>query len=156
MTSTLERARTTILVRFELGRIRSHSYADHLPGQAYGQSKTGNILLSRSLAQRNQGKLLAYSLHPGVISTNLSRDLDPAAAALIEELLKNPAIKFKTIGQGAATHVVAAFSPEIVTDNGAYLDDCKVNEAGCAEHAKGQELAERLWKVSEGLVNETF
>jgi NAD(P)-dependent dehydrogenase (short-subunit alcohol dehydrogenase family) len=44
---------------------------------AYGQSKTANILFAVALAQRLKGKgLVAFSLHPGVIMTNLVRHLD--------------------------------------------------------------------------------
>lgn len=42
--------------------------------RAYGQAKTANMLFAVSLAEKLGDKgLLAFSLHPGVISTNLSR-----------------------------------------------------------------------------------
>lgn len=45
---------------------------------AYGQSKTANILFAMSLAEKLGLKhgLLAFSLHPGVIWTNLGNHLD--------------------------------------------------------------------------------
>ena len=45
---------------------------------AYGQSKTANMLFAISLAQKLGMKynLQAYSLHPGVIWTNLGGHLD--------------------------------------------------------------------------------
>ena len=87
-----------------------------------------------------------------MIHTNLGRDLDPAAAAVLADLLANPALKFKTVGQGAATHIVAGFGE--CEGSGGYLDDCKVREENCAQHAK--EGMERLWTLSEELVGETF
>lgn len=43
---------------------------------AYGQSKTANMLFAVSLAQKLQKKgLVAVSLHPGIIATNLPRSL---------------------------------------------------------------------------------
>ena len=44
---------------------------------AYGQGKTANMLFAVSLAEKLRSKgLQAYSLHPGVISTNLGRHMD--------------------------------------------------------------------------------
>ena len=45
---------------------------------AYGQSKTANMLMSISLAEKLGIKhnLLAFSLHPGVIWTNIANHLD--------------------------------------------------------------------------------
>lgn len=43
--------------------------ANYHAWKAYGQSKTANILFTRSLAAKYSGKLLSYSVHPGVITT---------------------------------------------------------------------------------------
>jgi NAD(P)-dependent dehydrogenase (short-subunit alcohol dehydrogenase family) len=44
---------------------------------AYGQSKTANILMALSLAEKLGSKgLRAYSLHPGVIGTHLGDHLN--------------------------------------------------------------------------------
>lgn len=43
---------------------------------AYSQSKLANVMFTRELAKRLQGTgVTTYSLHPGVISTELSRHL---------------------------------------------------------------------------------
>ena len=45
--------------------------------RAYGQSKTANMLTAISLARKlGHRGLLAFSLHPGVIHTNLGNHLD--------------------------------------------------------------------------------
>lgn len=44
---------------------------------AYGQSKTANMLMALSLAEKLGSKgLRAYSLHPGVIGTHLGDHLE--------------------------------------------------------------------------------
>lgn len=44
---------------------------------AYGQAKTANMLMALSLAEKLGPKgLHAFSLHPGVIMTNLANHLD--------------------------------------------------------------------------------
>ena len=60
----------------------------------------------------------------------------------------------KTLEQGSATTVVAAFDPSIVSDNGSYLKDSCI--AGAADFAKDEKSAEDLWKLSEELVGEKF
>lgn len=86
---------------------------------AYGQSKTANILHARALAKRYGAKgLLAYSVHPGSIWTNLglhAKD-DFKAMGAVDEA-GNPCdterTKWKTLAQGVSTSVVAAFDPSI-------------------------------------------
>lgn len=45
---------------------------------AYGQAKTANMLMALSLAEKLGSKrgLLAFSLHPGTILTNLGNHVD--------------------------------------------------------------------------------
>lgn len=47
--------------------------------QAYGQSKTANMLFSLALARRLGGRgIVTNSVHPGIIQTNAASHLDPA------------------------------------------------------------------------------
>ena len=49
---------------------------DYHPFLAYGQSKLANVLFSRELAKRLRHTYInTYSLHPGVIDTDLSRHI---------------------------------------------------------------------------------
>jgi NAD(P)-dependent dehydrogenase (short-subunit alcohol dehydrogenase family) len=74
--------------------------------KAYGQSKTANPLFAYELNKRyaSQG-ISAFSLHPGVIATNLSRDLsqDELAQYNLIELDGTPAKWLKTVHEGAST-----------------------------------------------------
>ena len=54
----------------------------------------------------------------------------------------------------AALHVVAAFDPRLDEHNGAYLDHGDLAEP--EPQARKLEDAEKLWKLSEKLVGETF
>ena len=63
----------------------------------------------------------------------------------------------KTPSQGAATHMYAAFEPELAKHNGAYLADCKVHPAEKTESwARDPVAAEMLWKLSEEIVGQKF
>ncbi|RDW91563.1 hypothetical protein BP5796_02728 [Coleophoma crateriformis] len=133
------------------------------PWAAYGQSKTASILFAKSLVAKLGAKgVLAYSLHPGMIQTNLGNDVDlgvwPGVFAMfaargypVDENLT----RFKTLPQGVATTLTAALSPEIVKHSGAYLVDCNIS-GNVARHATDMDRAEALWKESEKIVGESF
>ncbi|KAL4795110.1 hypothetical protein BDV19DRAFT_379037 [Aspergillus venezuelensis] len=136
---------------------------------AYGQSKTANILMAVSLAEKLGSKgLLAYSLHPGVIfNTSLSLGVENAQAAYgeldaLDKALGNVEgwedFKKKTDQEGAATTVYAAFEPELKNSNGAYLQDCHIADPWTETvkpWATDKTEAERLWKLSEKLPHDT-
>ncbi|KAI1089022.1 WW domain-containing oxidoreductase [Rostrohypoxylon terebratum] len=134
----------------------------------YGQSKTANMLFTLSLAEKLGGKgLQAYSLHPGVIGTNLDNALDwnvqlPSLRAADRALGNKEGwadFKWKTPDEGAATHVYAAFDPNLKDHNGAYLENSHVADPW-VETVKpwgtSQIEAARLWKLSEKLVGKEF
>jgi WW domain-containing oxidoreductase len=110
---------------------------------AYGQSKLCNLLLARELARRLPAGQTAYSLHPGVIPTNLSRHMNPALAALMRWM--GP-IALKTIPQGAATQCFLATQPGAVSGSGEYWADCNVAEP--SERGRDAALALSLYERS--------
>ncbi|KAJ7358588.1 hypothetical protein DFH08DRAFT_848763 [Mycena albidolilacea] len=132
-------------------------------GQSYYRSKAASILTARELAKRARRALVAFSVHPGVIYTNMtakeeSREylqsigmLDPDG-----QPARNPPVQCKTIPQGAATTVVAAFDPRIEDTPGAYLVDCVEDNAAVAPHSADPVMAEKLWALTEKLVGEPF
>ncbi|KAI9004521.1 NAD-P-binding protein [Hyaloraphidium curvatum] len=125
------------------------------PWIAYGQSKTANVLFSRELAKRYGDKLITFSLHPGGIRTNLSRDLTEEARQTLAKTL--PAgFKYKTIESGTSTHICAGFDPSIVGSSGSYMQDCAVDDAGCADWARDMDAAKKLWDLSEELIEEKW
>jgi NAD(P)-dependent dehydrogenase (short-subunit alcohol dehydrogenase family) len=116
--------------------------------EAYGQSKTANILFTVGLAQRGFD---AYAVHPGTIATDLDRHLSPDERAFVEEASKDAGPR-KTPAQGVATILWAATATGLPP--GSYLADCEVAEA--AAHATDPADAERLWSWSEDQVHEPF
>lgn len=149
-----------------LGDMRLDDYnfsngKEYDPWAAYGQSKTANILFAISLAKKLGPKgVLAYSLHPGSIMTNLPRDVDTTEWPKVRKLFKargHPIpdeFTFKDVDEGTATTLVAALEPSIEKDSGAYLDDCKVKET--VDYASDPEIAEKLWALSEKIIGEKF
>ncbi|KAL1644889.1 hypothetical protein SLS61_008570 [Didymella pomorum] len=130
--------------------------------EAYGQSKTANILFARSLAEKAGSKgLKAYSLHPGVaFNTSLApqglTDDDLASLnAKDKEIGWNRELDIKNLDECSATHVVAAFDPRLDDYNGIYLENGNLSDdlQPTATHPAD---AEKLWKLSEKLVGQEF
>jgi NAD(P)-dependent dehydrogenase (short-subunit alcohol dehydrogenase family) len=72
---------------------------------AYGQSKLANVLFSAELARRVAGTgITTYSLHPGVINTELSRHIGDTYGLVAEILFRYLVVLFiKTPESGAQT-----------------------------------------------------
>jgi NAD(P)-dependent dehydrogenase (short-subunit alcohol dehydrogenase family) len=132
------------------------------PWLAYGQSKTANILFAAEANRRWAGDgILANSLMPGAIRTNLQRHVTDAQLNRARQGGSSaPVIPWKTVEQGAATSVLCAASPLLDGVGGRYFEDC--NEAGpnepgvvrrgIAPYARDPEAAHRLWDVSTDLL----
>jgi len=118
------------------------------PLRAYGQSKMADLLFAKELQRRFAGtRKTAYAVHPGVVDTNLARNMGPVLSrvlALIGRLF------LKSTGEGAATEVFAAVSPKAVPLAGDYLADSNVMKPRA--DAEDAALAARLWSESVKIV----
>ncbi len=115
--------------------------ASYAPWTAYGQSKLANGLHALALSRRLAGKgVVANAVHPGVIGTNLWRQLPPKDRAYD-----------KSTPEGAATQCYAAVHPLAAKISGQYLADC--NPALANPLMYDRALADRLWAVSEELTS---
>jgi NAD(P)-dependent dehydrogenase (short-subunit alcohol dehydrogenase family) len=137
--------------------------------QAYGQAKTANALFAVGLDRRGeQHGVRAFSLHPGVILTDLARHLsaDEINSFDVYDEKGNrrvdPSRDLKSPEQGAATSVWAATRPELNGIGGVYCEDCEIalpqsqadGNKGVASWAMDVEAAERLWTLSEQLTGQ--
>lgn len=113
--------------------------------KAYGQSKLCNILFTRLLNEKLQGrKVTAVCCHPGSINTDLGRHLtNPLMPAVM--LMARPFMK--SIAQGAATQVFLATAEGVC--GGEYYEDCNIASSSPWSHDKL--LAKKLWTLSEDL-----
>lgn len=132
--------------------------------QAYGQSKTANVLFAVELDRLGAGHgVRAFALHPGAIMTPLGRHLNTADLEAMRTYDKagNPVVpEFKSPEAGAATAIWAGTSPMLDGLGGLYLEDCDVapianpdervsgQPLGVFAHAKDPAEATRLWTWS--------
>ncbi|KAM3872919.1 retinol dehydrogenase 13 [Diretmus argenteus] len=121
---------------------------------SYQQSKLANILFSRELAHRMRGTgVTAYSLHPGVIRTELGRHVE-SWFPLLGALLAAPSLLLmKTPTQGCQTSVYCAVTPGLEERSGGYFSDCAEKET--APEGRDDVAARRLWEESARLVGLT-
>jgi NAD(P)-dependent dehydrogenase (short-subunit alcohol dehydrogenase family) len=124
---------------------------DNLSGQgwerqAYGHSKLANGLFSLELARRLAGtNATSNSLHPGVVATNIMRNMNfapPAGGG-------GGGFSFEPPAQGAATSCYLASHPSLARVSGLYFVDSNPAEPSALQ--KDPALAARLWQVSEDL-----
>jgi NAD(P)-dependent dehydrogenase (short-subunit alcohol dehydrogenase family) len=146
--------------------------------QAYGQSKTANVLFAVELDRRGEASgVRAFAVHPGAVLTDLSRHMTdeelrgyglsrddkpgfiPAGKSVAE------GGDFKTLEQGAATSVWCATSPQLAGMGGVYCQDVDIAEilppdsasnVGVRSYAIDPKAAERLWSLSERLTGVKF
>jgi hypothetical protein len=146
---------------------------------AYGQSKTANILYAVELSRRMKAEgldITANAVHPGIIKTELVRDLSKYLSCQqifiarctkinqiiqlfnflirVEELFFGiGAIFSKNIPQGAATAVFAATSPQLEGITGRYLEDSNLSDS-VKKYATNPEIAKNLWEFTDKLIAE--
>jgi len=101
--------------------------------EAYGRSKTANILFGVQLAKVLEGTgVTVYSLHPGVIKTDIIRDYDDKCDCLIclfRCLFICCPCMTKNIEEGAQTTLYCAMEPSIAQHSGRYYNDSHEKKA---------------------------
>jgi NAD(P)-dependent dehydrogenase (short-subunit alcohol dehydrogenase family) len=108
--------------------------------QAYGHSKLANGLFSLELSKRLRGtNATSNSLHPGVVATNIMRNLGGGRRGGFGE----------STAQGAATSCYVASHPSLAGVTGLYFVDCNPAEQSAMQ--KDPVMAARLWEVSTEL-----
>ena len=107
----------------------------------YNNSKLANALFSAELARRLAGTgVAAYSLHPGVVATDVWREVPRPFRWLLK-------LGMISVERGAATTMYCATAAECAGESGLYYDKCRVKTA--SEMAQDKALAAELWRRSE-------
>ncbi|KAK7013078.1 short-chain dehydrogenase/reductase family protein [Favolaschia claudopus] len=101
---------------------------------------SANIPIFTNMNQKGQDKL----------------DLISMGALTAEGLPDETKFTWKTMAEGAATTIVAAFDPRLDSKSGAYLDDCVEANEKVAPHTANPDTASKLWEIAESIVGEKF
>lgn len=118
--------------------------------RSYAETKLGNILFASELARRYPN-ILAVSLHPGVIRTELTRYLPSWMQLPMQLMTPLLHVVLKSPEEGAQTQLFATLAPRSELVNGGYYSDCayKVNRNPQAHDAA---LAAQLWETCERII----
>jgi NAD(P)-dependent dehydrogenase (short-subunit alcohol dehydrogenase family) len=136
------------------------------PQIAYAQSKTANSLFAvEATRQWGPERIVANAVNPGGIKTGLQRNFSQRQRDSLDAAEAAGVFVYKTVGQGAATTLVAAVAPEFERTGGHYLDDGReaytvTNDAELADHPHGvkewaldPDAARELWAVSRATLS---
>ena len=106
----------------------------------YSVSKLANVLFTKELARRLAGSgVTAYALHPGVVATEIWRELPWGLRHLAKLFMISPEA-------GARTTLHCATAPEATLTSGAYYDSG--NPVRPSRAADDPALAAELWRRS--------
>lgn len=136
----------------------------YAPMQMYFRSKAANILFTVSLHEKlkdYRGGVTCVCMCPGRVRTQLGREIDDKTKIAMGLMDKDGkpttgAIKWRSMEQGAATHVYLALGPEVEGHGGEYFQECNSAMHIPMPWAVDSGNAAELWELSEKLVGETF
>ncbi|KAK4525104.1 hypothetical protein GAYE_SCF08G3009 [Galdieria yellowstonensis] len=122
---------------------------------AYGASKLANILFVKELDKRlkqSAANVSVYAVHPGAVRTELPRYILSSwwKKLLVTPILPLTYLLLKDPYHGAQTQIRCAIDPTLQQSSGKYFADCKEKMPSAA--ARDDQVAEKLWQVSEELV----
>ncbi|CAG2116146.1 unnamed protein product, partial [Medioppia subpectinata] len=126
-------------IHFENINLRNGAYT---PLLGYTQSKLANILFTQELARRlgSNSTVTAYSLHPGVIMTELQRNLSNILRYFLSYFVVSTEM-------GVQTTLYCALEDNIENESG----DCR-RVSRLISQANDVESAKKLWQLSCDLV----
>ncbi len=111
---------------------------------AYSQSKLANVMFTYQLAEKlAPRKITVNCLHPGVIATEITRDM-PSVIQFIARLI------FKSPEKGADTSVYLSTAAEVAGVTGKYFHNKKAVASSPESHDRAKQL--QLWKLTEELL----
>jgi len=125
------------------------SSAKALPN-TYHNSKLMNVMFTKEISRRwaHLG-ITSYSLHPGLVRTEVFRDFSPIIRNLIHIY---GYLTGKGLWQGAQTTIFLACQPNIENQTGSYFGDCRNWDFLLPKRASDSSLTAGLWERSAELV----
>nr|XP_054757922.1 retinol dehydrogenase 13-like [Lytechinus pictus] len=119
--------------------------------KSYADSKLANVLFGKELSRRLSGQgVTSYTLHPGVINTELSRYLG-YSKAFWAATFPLRWLFMKSPRYGAQTTIYCAVAEELKEASGKYYGNCKEEPYPEVRGPADDAVATKLWEVSERL-----
>ena len=103
----------------------------------YSVAKLANVLHAQELGRRLEGTgVTTYSVHPGVIASDIWRRVPWPIRPLMKLRMKSP-------DEGARTSLYCATAPEVAHETGLYYEDCRHKQSS---RRATPALAAELWE----------
>ncbi|RIA84966.1 hypothetical protein C1645_879596 [Glomus cerebriforme] len=119
------------------------------PFKSYGNTKLMNVITAKELGRMVQNENIStYSLHPGVIRTNVNNTSDTFGYLILSLLFT---FTGESAEQGAVNVLYPVLSPEN-KETGKYYHEGIEKEP--YKLANDQELAKKLWNISEQILRD--
>ena len=127
-------------------------------GSPYSNSKLMNLLFAREFHQRysQDGKLCVYSVHPGLVRTNLGRYViffnklfQILCFPLVAILFPLYLTLVRSATEGCQTVVYCAVAPELEGVSDCYYGNC--SKEPWSKQACDMEMAKKVWDISTKL-----
>ena len=117
--------------------------------KAYSLSKLCNVLFTKTLSRKFEGKIRVYSLDPGIVSTEIWR-----YSSVMRGLhyLLYPIMKSEK--QGALTTIYCAVSEDVIQHSGGFFENSRL--VGHAKMCKDTKNEEKVWKETCRLLGVTW
>ncbi|KAF9766066.1 hypothetical protein IL306_001557 [Fusarium sp. DS 682] len=132
----------------------------YTPWEAYARSKTANVYMANEIERRYGNKgIHANSVAPGLVSSGIGRHIpNEVMAAVIGDKMN----EIQSLGQAAASTLVAAIGREWEGTGGVYITNCSAAERGeddgvstsytYVSHTYNPKDEQRLWNDSLNMV----
>lgn len=122
----------------------NHNYS---PNRAYGNSKLANILFTKELHKRHNGKgISTAAVHPGNIATHFARNSTSYLRFIYGTFLSKLLLESPMVGAESLTWL-AMGEPGVDWQSGFYYEKHKLGKENI--QASDENLAQRLWELSE-------
>src|SRR5712692_6371391 len=124
------------------------SKANWQPLHTFGASKMADLLFTFAVARRLEGtKVFANVLHPGLMESDLMRELAAPARFVVGVVSRSPE-------QAAQTVAYLASSPELEGVTGRFFKGAKISQSN--EYSLDSRVKDRAFAEAERLVGEAF
>ncbi|KAK6983794.1 short-chain dehydrogenase/reductase family protein [Favolaschia claudopus] len=133
------------------------------PLETYCQIKSAGVSMAMEVSKRSGGEINGYSCTPGVVLTNMNQKPESLEWMQMIGVIGPDGkpdydkFKWKSLSQGAATVIAAAFDPSLNDAPGSYLtEDSVADNTKRAAHSADPAQREKLWSMTEEIVGEKF
>ncbi|CAG9773773.1 unnamed protein product [Ceutorhynchus assimilis] len=134
---------------FDINQLNKFGKDDRNHFQVYARSKLCNLLFTIELANRLKGtSVTTYSLHPGVVLTDIFRKMPPFMKMMTETIIS---WFMKNSLEGAQTSIYCSVQKGIENYTGEHFEDCHFISR--YKTAQDPDLPKQLWKVTEELIS---